>query len=373
MTIGLDISVLNDRQRVGIAVYTYNLIDALLKINHKDRFILFGIATFETYEFLKNLDLKKYANVEMKVYRMPARAFRTAFLSWQKLNWPPIENFLGPVDILHSFNWFLPPQRNGKVVATVFDMTPLLFPKFHQEKTIQLEKVRLTRIKEKADLTITISENSKKDFLKFSPNSWVEVVYPGVLSQFKIKIQKEKVKKVLDKYGLNPNFILSVGTLEPRKNIKNLIAAYLESKISAKLVLVGNWGWEDSDLEGLIKSNRGKIIPTGYVADEDLPHLYNQALCLVYPSFYEGFGLPVLEALSCGTAVICSNTSSLPEVGGDAVLYIDPTNVSDIAKALKAIINKQLRIKLISKGLKQAQKFSWEASAKKLNLLYQRL
>ena len=159
MVIGIDISVLNDYQKTGIGVYTYGLIKALLLKNKKDKFILFGIATFSTFDHLKNIEFKKYPNVELKIFKLPAKFFRIAFLIWQKLNWPSIENLIGPVDIFHSFNWYFPSQRFGKSIATVFDMTPILYPNFHQEKTVQLDKNRLERIKETADLVITISEN----------------------------------------------------------------------------------------------------------------------------------------------------------------------------------------------------------------------
>lgn len=362
-TIALDISVLNDKNKTGVGVYTYELIKSLLEINKTDKFILFGISTFQTYKYLKNLEFKKYPNVELKILKLPAKLFRTTFLLWQKFNWPTIEKFVGPVDIFHSFNWNLPPVKNAKLVATVFDMTPLLFPDLHLGKTIQLDKIRLDRIKASADLVITISENSKKDFLKFAPDKKIEVIYPGVSALYKMKTDKAK-----------SGYILSVGTIEPRKNIKGLIKAYLDSGIKEKLVLVGNWGWQNSDLKELIEKNKDKIILKGFVKDEDLPDLYQGSLYLVYPSFYEGFGIPILEAMSLGVPVIASDNSSIPEVGGDAILYIDPSDNSSISEALIKMSNSEnLRQSLSKKGLKQASKFSFEKSAKKLNLLYQQL
>ncbi len=370
MTIGLDISVLNDRQRTGIAVYTYNLIDALLKLNKKDKFILFGIATFETFGYLKNLPFKNYPNVEMRIYCMPARFFRIAFLLWQKLNWPPIESFVGKVDIFHSFNWYMPPQRYGRKVGTVFDLTSIIYPKWHNGRTVQLDKIRFERLAKNADCIITISENSKKDFQKFWPNTEVKVIYPGVSSIFTNKIDIKITNKVLRKYNFRSGYFLSVATLEPRKNLEGLVKAYIKSGIKRSLVVVGLGGWKNQKLLDLLKKHKDKIIITGFVPEGDLVVLYQQALCLVYISLYEGFGLPVLEALSCGTPVICSKTSSQGEVGGDAVIYVDPNNIQDISEALKKIQDEKLRAKLIQKGLMQAKKFSWTQSTTGLNKLY---
>lgn len=362
-TICLDISVLNDKNKTGVGVYTFELIKSLLKINKTDKFILFGISTFQTYEYLKNLEFTKYPNVEFKILKLPAKLFRTAFLLWQKLNLPNIENLVGQMDVFHSFNWNLPPVKNAKLVATVFDMTPILFPKLHLGKTVQLDKIRLERIKQNADLVITISENSKKDFLQFAPGKKVEVIYPGVASQFKTKTKRGKSE-----------YILSVGTIEPRKNIKGLINTYLASGIKEKLILVGNWGWQNSDLKELIEKNKDQIILTGFVSDEDLKVLYEGASFFVYPSFYEGFGIPILEAMNLGIPVIASNNSSIPEVGGDAVFYINPQKENSLKNALIELSgNKKLKESLSKKGIIQAKKFSFEKSAKKLNSLYQLL
>lgn len=372
-TICLDISVLSDYQMTGIGVYTFELIDALLKVNKEDKFILFGISTFQTYEYMRNLELKKYPNVEMKIYRLPARFFRLSFLIWQKLEWPKIETLTGSIDIFHGFNWFMPPQKLGKKVATVFDTTSILFPGFHNEKTTQLDKMRFTRIAKDADLILAISENSKKDFLRMNPKGLVEVVYPAVSDRFNNLEDRKESENILEKYHLAPGYFLSVSTLEPRKNLQNLIEAYLKSGLDIPLVLVGRIGWKN---EKLIKTlaDHPQIKIVGYVPDNELKILYQQALCLIYPSFYEGFGLPVLEALKCGTPVISSNTSSLPEVGGEAVLYINPKDIKMISSTMKKIyVNKDLRKKLSEKGLRQVQQFSWVKSAEKLNVLYQKI
>lgn len=370
--IALDITVLGDRQKTGIGVYVFNLIKEILELNKKDQFILFGISSFKNYFYLKNLSFKEYPNVKLKIFPLPLKLFRRTFLLWQKINWPNIEMLIGEVDVFHSFNYYLPPQNKGKIIATVFDMTTYLFPKFHLMKTIELEQIRIERIGDRADVIVTISENSKKDFLKIYPQKLVEVIYPSISISL-IKENGQKLKQVLDKYGLEQGYILFVGTLEPRKNIKTLIKAYLKSNLKEKLVLVGNFGWQNSKILGEINKNEHRIITPGYVPDEDLSFFYKGAICLIYPSFYEGFGIPVLEALNLGIPVISSKTSSMPEVGGKAVLYINPEEINSITKALHRIKNKKLRTKLIKMGFKQAKKFSWDKAAKKSNKLYQKL
>lgn len=375
MRIGIDISVLNDTQRTGIGVYAYELIRALLNINQKDKFILFGIATLSTYDYLKNLEFKDYPNVEMKIYKMPAKFFRLAFLTWQKLGWPPIEKFIGPVDIFHSFNWFMPPQRGGKKVATVFDLTSILFPEWHDSKTTQLDKARFQKIAESANLVITISESTKNDFLKFNPRGQMDVIYPAVREVFSREDSGNKGdqgNRVLRKYKLEPGYLLAVGTLEPRKNLETLVKAYLKSEMSEPLVLVGKSGWKNEQLLSLIKEYPQKIKQLGFIPDEDLAALFRQASCFIYPSLYEGFGMPVLESMAVGTPVITSNVSSLPEVGGDAAKYVDPGDPEEIVRAIREVVgDKGVGKKMVEEGFKQARKFSWEESAKKLNALYQ--
>lgn len=373
MKIALDITVLNDQQKTGIAVYTYGLINELLKIDRNDQFILFGFSTFSTYNFLKNIEFKKYPNVKIKIIKLPTRSFKTLFLTWQKLNWPPIDNFIGPVDLFHSFNFYEPPQRVGKKVSTVFDITAISHPQWHQRGTTELDQTRFKRISKYSDLVIAISEHTKKDFLKYSPKSKVEVIYPAVAQYFNQKNDKKNAEKFLRKYDLEPGYILSVATLEPRKNLLRLVHAYNKFKSDIPLVLIGGQGWKNNELIEEARKNENIKI-TGYINNEDLPSSYQQALIFAYPSLYEGFGIPVLEAMSCGVSVLTSNTTALPEVGEDAVLYVNPNNTNDIAKKMKELIESEnLRRQLKNKSLKQAKKFSWEKSAKKLLSFYHSL
>lgn len=374
MRIGIDISVLNEPNRTGIPVYNYELVKALLKVNNKDQFVLFAFAPFANFNYMKNLEFKNYPNVEMRIYKMPARFFRLMFLFWQKLNWPDIEFFTGSIDLFHSFNWFLPPQRNGKKIATVFDLTSITNPEWHNKKTTQLDIIRFQRIKKLADLVIAISESAKRDFLEFSPNSRVEVVYPAANGLFKENINEKKIHQILKKYNLKPGYFLSVATLEPRKNIALLIKAYLKTNSSRQLILVGGQGWKNNEIMELARKNKKKIILLGFIPTKDLPVIYNQSLCLLYPSLYEGFGIPVLEALKSGTVVVTSEISSLPEVGGQAVIYVDPYNIKSVIGAIKKAESGRYHRKIfINSGLKQSKKFSWKKSALALDRIYHNL
>lgn len=371
MRIGIDISVLNEKNRTGVGVYAYELIKNYLDIDKKNQIILFGFATFKTARYLESL-FKSRNNIQIKIIKMPAKIFKTLFLLWQKINFPKIENLIGDVDIYHSFNWYLPPQARGKAVATIFDITSIKYPEFHQSTTIELDKLRFERIKENADLVIAISESAKQDFSKRFKKSNVEVIYPSTQEIFNQKLKLDK--KIFKKYEIENDYILAVGTLEPRKNLISLIKAYLEIKTDKKLVLAGNMGWKNDGINNLINLNKDKIISTGFVNDKDLYQLYKNAFCFVYPSFYEGFGIPVLSALKLGVPVITSNTSSLPEVGGKAVLYIDPNNYKTIKNALKKLLkDKALVNKLKQKGKAQAKLFSYKKSARKLKRIYESL
>lgn len=366
MKISLDISPLNDPQRTGIGVYEYELLKVLLKEDKTDTFTLFGFATVKNFAFLKSL-FPEEINIKVILYKFPSKLFRTLFIFWQKIKFPFVEQLIGTVDVVHNFNWYFPPTLRAKKVATVYDMTSLLYPKWHDEKTIQLDTLRFNAIKKNADMVIAISEQTKKDFLNFSPKSRVEVIYPGVSKIFTPKKNKKLNEKIMKKYKIEKGYILSVSTLEPRKNLESLVKAFINIPTHAKLVLVGKSGWKNEKLESLIKNNKDRIQTLEYVPEKDLPSIYQEALVFIYPSFYEGFGIPILEAMSCGTPVIISNTSSMPEVGGDAAIYINPKSILSIQKALKEVINSpKLLEKYRKKVLIQSKKFSWEKSAKKL-------
>lgn len=273
--------------------------------------------------------------------------------------------------LLPALNFFIPQ------VMIVYDLTTFLpaTKKTHKKMTRWREKLLLRLAVYNSKKVAAISINTKNDLLKLfkTDKRKVSVVYGAPDDRFRV-IDGFKIKEKLFQYRLPDKFILSVGTLEPRKNLVNLIEAYHYLihyyKIKEyKLVVVGKKGWYYEEIfQKVVELNLEKDIKfVGYVPDEDLPYLYNLATCFVYPSIYEGFGLPPAEAMACGCPVITSNVSSLPEVVGEAAITVNPRSIQEISRALyKVLTSDNLRQKMRQKGLKQAKKFSWNRSADKI-------
>lgn len=272
-----------------------------------------------------------------------------------------------------------PHIKAKKVVATIHDFSFLIYPESHPKERIHFFKKNFFKEVAKSSHIITGSNFTKQEIVKyldFDPNN-ITVIYHGVdhnLYKIYPKVELEKTKV---KFALPAKFLLFVGSIEPRKNLISLLKAYnlLDSLIqdSYPLVLVGAKGWKNDDIMQEIDKSK-QIRYLGYVEDKELPHLYNLATIFIYPSLYEGFGLPPLEAFACGTPSIVSNTTSMPEVCKDAALYLDPNNIYDIKDKIQILINDiNLQKKLIDKALLRAKEFTWENSAKQHIKLFDRL
>ncbi len=362
MKIGIDISQ-SAYPGTGVATYTNNLIENLLSIDKSNEYVFF-------YSSLRCSYRGSLPNV--KEFKFPPTMLN--FL-WNKIHIVPIEWLIGKTDIFHSSDYLQPPT-NAPKVSTIHDLTVYKYPQTQHPKIIDAIIRSNKWIKKEAKSVIAVSEATKKDIIEILniPAEKIEVIHEAAGKQFNERVQneKEKIKQVKEKYGIGETeYILSVGTQEPRKNIARLIKAYqlLSNEVSfgnSSLVIVGKFGWGEK-----IAPVKG-IILTGYVSDEDLPYLYAGARLFVYPSLYEGFGLPILEAMGCGCPVVSSDTSSLPEVGGKAVVYINPENVENIAKGILEAIKPASRKILIEAGFIQAQKFSWEKCAQETLKVYER-
>lgn len=368
------------KNKSGIGIYTYEISKNLQKFS--DLNLCGDIFNFinrnnidrdiEGLDFNKNIfNLFPYG-----VYR---RIWHYAPI---KYNWL----FNDRSDIYHFFNFIVPPRVKGKVVTTVYDMTYKLYPETMNKRNLKRLNDDMQYSVNRADKIITISESSKKDIMKFLnvDEAKIEVVYCGVdYNRFNRSYTKDEEAEIREKYNLPENYILYMGTLEPRKNIESIIEAFnLFKNKSAltnkdiKLVIAGKKGWLFESIFNLVdKLNlKDEIIFTDYVDENDKPLIYNMASLFLFPSLYEGFGIPVLEAMASSAPVITSNVSSLPEVAGDAAMLVAPKDVASIAGYMNEILSNELLQKdLVKKGHEQAKKFTWEASAEKTYKIYKEI
>lgn len=273
--------------------------------------------------------------------------------------------------IYHSPSFVLP-HFAGKCVSTVHDMSAFRVPQYHPEFRVRYQEKIFPHLVKKGNLFITDSEFSKRELLDFFPacENRVVSVPLGADPMFQ-KRGKEALASVLAAYGLQVGaYTLSVGTIEPRKNVERLIDAYanlpLELRMHCPLVLVGGQGWNSAQIHYKIGiySAQGWLKYLNFVPDSDLPLIYSGAKVFACISHYEGFGLPVLEAMASGVPVICSNAASLPEVGGEAVLYVNPEQTEEVREALAQLIVDDVKCAhLAALGLARAQQFSWARAA----------
>jgi len=285
-------------------------------------------------------------------------------------------------DIYHFFNFIAPPCVQGKVVLSVHDMVY----KDHPETTNNTVKFLLNANMEKslkrADIIVVGSEFTRKRLHHYFniKQKRVEIIPNGVdFSEFNTEVNNKTLETVKKKYNISGEYFLYIGTVEPRKNLERLIYAYAQfaekNANPPALVIGGAKGWLTEKIYSACKTvevlERGEVIFTGYLPREEIPVLMHGAMAFCFPSIYEGFGIPVLEAMACGTPVITANVSSLPEVAGDAAYYVDPFDIKDISGGLdKVYKNSGLRREMSQKGIKHSKNFSWDIAAKKLIDLY---
>ncbi len=363
MRIGIRVSPLAS-PFTGIPVYVLNLVKEISKIDQENTYFL-----YTNREIPFRLQLPDNFHVVLVDKPYPKLQM------WYQLGLP-LRIRKDRLDLYHD-TLFLLPFFMGRVpgVVTIHDLSGLLMPDFHQRKVSLTSKLIPLAVK-KARRIIAVSRFTKEEVERLFPaaRGKVRVVYNGVSPIFKPSpsLQVERVK---EKYGIKGNYIMYLGTIEPRKNLKGLLKAFsmLRNKIPHLLVIVGMKGWKYEGLFELLRELdiENRVFFTGFVPTEDLPPLYSGADVFVYPSFYEGFGIPVLEAMACGTPVVASSTSSLPEVVGEAGILADPRSPSDIAMKIMRIIEEpELAERLSSLGLKRAGEFTWERTARETLKVY---
>lgn len=299
---------------------------------------------------------------------------------WYRLRLPlPVEGWTGPLNLFHAPDFVLPPVRRGtRTIVTAHDLSFVREPdSVMPGMSAHLNKWVPHSVRQ-ADHVIAVSEATRQDLIKLYQTlpEKISVLYHGVSPEFKA-VQAAAKLAVRRKYNLGEQpFILSVGTIQPRKNYQRLIKAFAKIDQPLSLVLAGSKGWHDEAIfdEVARQGLQERVHFPGFVAETDLPALYSAATLFIYPSLYEGFGLPALEAMACGTPVIASKRSALPEVVGQAGLLVDPQDVPAMATAMSEILeDTTLRQKLSEAGLARATKFTWPGMAKKLIKLYQKI
>lgn len=354
MRIGIDTNILT-MDKAGPAVYTQELISCLKDIDRENTYIYF---CYDSEFHRRNLLVRKVKNIILDT-------FWTQKILPDKLK-------KNRIDLLHCPAFKAPLKCGVPLIVTFYDLHILNNPKDYNSWLALYCKSMLGKIAKSADKIITISEFSKKDIIKTLsvPEKKVIVTYCGTDATFRVISDNELKNRIRDKYNLNKKFILYVGAVQPRKNIPSLLMAYSEFKkkrtFDYDLVFVTSSGWRNKSIFALINKfglkNNIKFLKD--TPRDDLVIIYNIAEFFVYPSFFEGFGMPVLEAMSCGCPVICSNTSSLPEVIGSAGITIDPNNSEELTNAMKDVANNnRLRQDLKQNGLQRSRMFSWTKCA----------
>jgi glycosyltransferase involved in cell wall biosynthesis len=364
------------RQGAGIGAYVRNLVAALLMQDANDRYTLLtsGRPT-DGYQF------PTAANVRGRSIFIPDRYLNILWYRWRAPI--PATLFSGATDIYHGPDFVLPPLTpKVRKVVTIHDLAFLEHPEYAVPSLAAYLRKVVPEAVAAADVVATVSSEVSRTLIEHfqTPREKLMVIPNGVSPYFRRITDPLLLNATRHKFDLKHPLVLGVGTLEPRKNHAGLIKAFYQAQKKkngpAMLALAGGPGWlyeETRNLVAELKLER-KVRFLGRVTDLELITLYSMADVFAFPSFFEGFGVPPLEAMACGAPVITSNVSSLPEVVGDAALLVDPRNIAALAQAIQTLLeNEQLRADLVQKGYLQAQKYTWDMSARRMLQVYQKL
>lgn len=352
MKIGIDVSQIV--YGTGVSNYTKLLIKNLLKIDKQNDYLLFGGSLRRKGDLRVFYD-ELSGRFTGKTYPIPPTL---ANIIWNKLHFINIEKLVGSLDVFHSSDWTQPPSKAFKV-TTVHDVIPLMYPSFVAKgrigNIVKTHQKRLKLVKKRVDCVIVPSNTTKTDLVDYGIDEHKISVIPEAPNSIYKKIKRKTIDQIKRKYRIHGNYLISIGIV-PRKNTERIIKAYEKVRAgeNLKLVIAG-------EPKMPIEASRG-VITLGYVPDEELPTLYSGAEALLYPSLYEGFGLPILEAFSCQTPVVTSNLGSMKEIAGEAAVLVDPYKTESIVNGIKKALNNKKM--LVDKGTSQVKKYSWEKTAK---------
>jgi glycosyltransferase involved in cell wall biosynthesis len=408
MRIGIDYTSAV-RQSAGIGRYTRSLVSALARADVENQYVLLVPSDARTMAGVQLLPeresggqlLSERKGLLPEQEKYPAREahdrsrgqwfplnFRYAraplteralVTIWQRFGLPlPVELFVGGTDVFYSPDFVLPPSRAKRKILTVHDLSFKRVPETAVPSLKWYLEGAVPRAVKRADLIFADSDATRADLIELfgAAAERVQTLYSGVEDLFRPVTDAEVLRAVRCRHALTKPFILSVGTIEPRKNLVRLIEAYsrLRQIVDLDLVIAGGRGWMyDQIYRSPEEFGVGRNVRfLGYVPEADLPALYSLATLFVYPSLYEGFGLPVLEALACGAPVITSDNSSLPEVAGDAAILVDPRDTEALKEAMARLADDEtMRVDLSRRGPERARKFSWDASARQLRAAFE--
>jgi glycosyltransferase involved in cell wall biosynthesis len=381
MRVGIDCSLVPG-ERVGIGQYSYQLVQALSRIDHENEYLLYPVFYYTFHPLYRHTRLPEAPNVRVAFRWFPRpvlRALRHSRAPWFAKEW-----LLGRVDVVHSVSFSAPRfrGRRKRLVVTIHDLSFLTHPECHTRENIAHASGGARDAVAWADALIAVSQHTRHDMIERlgADPERVVVTYLAPPPHYVREEDPMILSRVRKTYQLPPQFVLFVGSLEPRKNVTRLLAAYAQLHPALRrevhLVLAGGRGWLNDDVRSTVErlgvADRVHFI--GYVKEADLPAVYSLATVFAYPSLYEGFGLPVVEAMQCGTPVLTSNVSALPEVAGEAAVLVSPANVEEIAAGLTRLLEDAgLRAELRARGYARAQAFSWERCARETLAVYRRV
>jgi len=377
MRIGIDYTAAV-QQGGGIGRYTRNLIRALAELDRENRYTLFVAGGYGEGDGLGMWP------ENFRVRSVPI-SDRWVSILWQRLRLPvPVQLVTGPLDLFHSPDFVLPPTGRTPAILTVHDLSFLRVPQFFVPGFREYLEKAVSRAVKRARHILADSESTRHDLVELLgvEAERVSVLYPGVESRFQPVQDVDDLNRVVARYDLPERFVLGLSTLQPRKNFDGLIKAFGQllaehgdgpEVADLHLVIGGGKGWMYDDVLAMVEGAglSGRVRFPGFVDDADLPALYTLATAFAFPSWYEGFGIPVLEAMACGTPVVTADNSSLPEAAGDAALLVDAADTDALAGSLfRLLADEALRARLLPVGQAQAKRFTWESSAQQLLDLY---
>ncbi len=361
-------------RRAGWGTYARELARALARLEDAPALTLFYSHPARAHPLPPDL-----STLPTNTLSLSTRPWRLLAALSQHLNLG-LDRWLPRCEVFHATEHLLPRLKDARTVLTVHDLIYRLFPDYHLPLNKWFLNLFMPLFVRRADAIIAVSQCTKNDLMRHydvAPEK-ITVIYEGVDARFRPITDRDALAAVRARYSLPQRYILYVGTLEPRKNLPTLLEAYATLQAQSpipdlQLVIVGRRGWlYESFFQRLRELNlEDQVILLGFIPDEDLPAVYSGADLFVFPSLYEGFGLPPLEAMACGTPVVSSDTSSLPEVVGEAGLMVDPHDVRALTEAIeRALTDRHLRAELRARGLEQASRFTWEKTARQTLKVY---